>query len=178
MTKITFLSIGLFCLFATSKLSSQNNPNPATSNGFNMRGAIKMGGNASQGLGRQFTKQIPYEQIVEQTIFFKGDTLNGYDHKGALNTAISRFKIYSELKFYMYRNEIAFVKKKYNIAELPFEKARNAAKLNNPPTVMVSSCSNTDFEDGNFGSWTGGYGYNDDSSVPMTVTTAAITTAG
>jgi gliding motility-associated-like protein len=178
MTKITFLSVGLFCLFATSKLSSQNNPNLSAGNGFRMHGAIKMGNNAPGGK-HQLTNQIPQEQLVAQTTFFKGDTLNGYDHAGILNNAINRFKIFSELKVYMHRSEIAFVKKKYNIAELPIEKARNNAKIINPPTVMASACNNTDFENGNMGGgWTGGYGYNDNSAAPMTVTTPVITTVG
>ena len=171
----------IFCLLFFSALSfckihAQNSPVSNSDKGFSMHGVVKMGDVVS---GGRFllTKQVPYEQIVEQTTFFKGDSLQGYDQTTALNSMISKLRIFSELKVYMHRDEIAFVKKKYHISELPFEKNRKAQAVQ-PGKVLSSACNNVDFENGDYTGWTGQVGYNDNSLAPLTVTSTGISTAG
>ena len=176
MNTKTTLRILFFCMISYI-IHAQNNSISNAQNSFNMHGALKMGNDASNGKKGLLSALVPYEQIVEQTIFFRGDSLQGFDYMNFLNMSIPQFKIYSELKAYMFINEVAFIKKKYHIKELPFEKAKNTRKIE-PNQVLSSACNNVDFENGNYTGWVGQVGYNNNSSAPLTVSSTGIVTAG
>lgn len=116
-------------------------------------------------------------ELQQQSVFFGGDTLTGFDWKKHINIAFAKFTIPQERLAYMRYRERDFVKKKYKIKMLPDEIwAANHKKQ--VPHVMAGTCSSIDFEAGNYGSWTGGIGYNANSNQPLTITTPAITTLG
>ena len=83
------------------------------------------------------------------------------------------FNLYPELKHYIYKKECEFVKHKYGIKKLPWEIVADQRTVQ-PQSVLVSACNNVDFENGNFGGWTGSEGYNANSTLPLTVTNAVI----
>ncbi len=178
MNKTTILALSFFCLFFRNQIDAQNDQTIKANQGFNLHGRIGFG-NLKKFDRKTLTKTLSYNQIVEQTTFFKGDTLDGYDFTAHLNEAIPKYKIFSELRVIMFRSEVAFIKKKYNISKLPYEIDReNARLINQPPTVQASSCNNVDFENGDFSNWTGQVGYNDNSAGPLTISSTGISTSG
>src|SRR5579872_3870401 len=117
----------------------------------------------------KLTREIPTERMMKECAFFKGDSLAGFDMASALNEFIPDFHIYRELKVNMFRKEAEFIKKKYKIAQLPYETEANKRTIN-PNPVLTGACSNVDFESGNFTGWTGKVGYNTNSAGALTIT--------
>ncbi len=110
--------------------------------------------------------------------FFKGDTLQGFDMQIAFSQAsleVAEHHLSSrELKVVLYRKEKAFVLNKYHLVPKP----RAAALQSGNISVLASACSNVDFENGNFTGWVGAVGYNDNTSLPMTIVTNGVNTLG
>ncbi len=106
------------------------------------------------------------EQVKKECNFFRGDSLNGFDFDAAYKQAeVEGDKMYQEFRVFMFRTQVTFVKKKYNIQALPYEIAmQEASKKNTPPSVLASACSNMDFENGDFSSWVGASGVNQNSN--------------
>ena len=109
--------------------------------------------------------------------FFSGDSLIGFDLNKAINEAKNQFPIYQEQKVYIFRKEIAFVKRKYKIDKLAFEILAES-KTVKPTSILTSGCNNIDFSAANFTGWTGGIGYNANTHNPLTVTSAVISSIG
>ncbi|MFL5753574.1 MAG: beta strand repeat-containing protein, partial [Bacteroidia bacterium] len=123
------------------------------------------------------SSEIPLERMVKECAFFGGDSLKGFDISSNIKQSIASHSIYRELKSDLFRKEAAFIKQKYNIAQLPFEIPGNE-KITSPPNQVMTACSNVDFESGTFAGWTGKVGYNALSTNNITVTSTGISTAG
>ncbi len=136
--------------------------------------------------------QLSGNNIIKQQdiVFFGGDSLNGFPLENAFNKykqlANSAGALY-EYKYILKQKEALFVKKKYNINKLSYEIGQekdfkqNAKQIitpkealvyrqNNPPTTLVSSCNNLDFENSNFTNWVGYEGYNEGTNNPLVTT--------
>jgi gliding motility-associated-like protein len=149
MTKISTLIVAVLCLLTFSKINAQNNPILNTNNEVDLHDMQRVEEKKAR---KVLTKLTPYDQIVLQTTFFKGDTLDGYDYTRVLNTVLSKYELLIELKSYMFRSEWAFVKQKYHLANLPFEQVAEKT-VNPPPSVNASACNNSDFENNNKTNW-------------------------
>ncbi len=112
-------------------------------------------------------------------LFFRGDTLAGFDLKSTIYEATTLLSLPKEQRVYVYRKELAFVRSKYNMPVPVVINANNTVERktgNN--AVYTTGCSNLDFETGSFTNWTGAIGYNSNSSATLTVTTNGISTLG
>jgi hypothetical protein len=77
----------------------------------------------------------------------------------------------------MFQKEAAFVKQKYGIDELPYELSLKQ-NLHVKSLKANPSCSNVDFENGDFTGWIGGKGYNALSTNPLTIFNTGVFTLG
>jgi len=96
---------------------------------------------------------------------YKGDTLNGFDLPACKAEAIRRHYDDADMLLFVAKQEIEFVRNKYHL-----QPARTARLKSLPVNgKLTSSCNNVDFENGDFSGWIGGYGYNTNSSGPLTI---------
>ena len=118
-------------------------------------------------------------QTKADYIFFKGDTLVGFDINGAINEATSKLSMPKEQKVYVYRKELAFVRSKYNLPT-PTVKSLNISTERNSGTNSVSStgCNNLDFSAGSFMFWNGAIGYNTKSDSSLSISSYGIPSSG
>ena len=121
-------------------------------------------------------------QTKADYIFFKGDTLVGFDINGAISEATAKLNLPNEQKVYVKLKENAFVKSKYHLTKLPFEpNTQTQSRIimgGNIPAPMSTSCNNADFATGDFTNWTGGIGYNPNTDANLVVTAAGIVNVG
>src|ERR1700752_3528365 len=183
MKKIINLGTLISCLFYSNQANAQVKQKVNTDNGFSMHGKLRMG-NAHMGIDghRIMTKTIPHDQVIMETTFFGGDTLQNFDYTGVLNSALPKFPIYSELRAYMFLKEKNYVIGKYYPGKEKLELNRNllikpaspfaneAARNGGNNQAYASSCNNVDFELGDFTGWLGNSGYNANSAAFMTIT--------
>ncbi|MFI5150587.1 MAG: PKD domain-containing protein [Bacteroidia bacterium] len=114
-------------------------------------------------------------QVPGQYVFFKGDTLNGWDAASAYQDMLSSSRLnhlnaYEQMLFIRGKQE-NFVEKKYNLTQAVLR----SVHVNPVPTTV---CNNLGFETGDYTGWTGGIGYNFNSNAALTVTSPVITTFG
>jgi hypothetical protein len=110
-------------------------------------------------------------------VFFSGDSLSGFDLEATVREAKSSLRIYNEQKNDIFRKEVAFVKSKYKIDNLPFEKAAES-RIVKPSSVLTSGCYNINFLQGNFNGWSGAEGYNPNTYNPLVLTSNTISSIG
>jgi gliding motility-associated-like protein len=114
-------------------------------------------------------------QVPSRYSFYTSDTLQGFDVAACYKEAL----LYSqqnnlneyEKSLYIRGKEDLFVEKKYH----------RTAEVRKPATVpplITSTCNNLDFETGDYTGWTGGYGYNFNSTTPLTILAPVIWTHG
>ena len=115
---------------------------------------------------------LSFAQDLSTYSLYKGDTLQGFDIKACHDAALSMRLHGKEVITYMNREEMRFMAKKYHLAD---PTRRSGLTL---PTVLTSSCNNVDFENGTFGGWTGGIGFNTNSTGPLTISSNIITGLG
>ncbi|MGZ4041732.1 MAG: hypothetical protein ACXVO9_00935, partial [Bacteroidia bacterium] len=126
--------------------------------------------------------QFDDSELKKKSLFFGGDTLNGFDFASAKASALNDgCKMLGEFKVHLAKQQYAYVKSKFNIAN-PFEQQVNngglaSNKLNQGNSTFASACSNVDFEDGNLGGWTAVSGYNANSNNPLSIPNSALTVA-
>ena len=129
-----------------------------------------------------FLKDIPFDEIKHHSIFYKGDTLDGFDYDFWFNESKKEnIQLMVEYQNYAHRQQDDFVKNKYHLEKLPWEIAKEKRLQNKIPQsnykVAASACGNLDFEDGNLNGWVCSSGYNSNSNFPLTVPVAGIGTA-
>jgi gliding motility-associated-like protein len=107
-----------------------------------------------------------YSQQASRFYFYKGDTLTGFDVPACIEDAKHHHYDGPDLQLYLHHQEKLFVAHKYN---LPVEHPASDTRLVEPDRVLTSACNNVDFENGNFNGWVGAYGYNSNSSGPLSV---------
>ena len=110
-----------------------------------------------------FFAAVAQAQLVEKFSFFKGDTLKGFDINGAYTEALNHNVHKEEIKPYIAGKEEEFIIKKYHLPSTYF--TRLSVPIN---PVITSACNNLDFEAGSFAGWTGGVGYNANSTLALT----------
>ena len=120
---------------------------------------------------------ISITQMQNECLFFQGDSLMGFNLTDSLAKYINTYTSYIELQSAIFLLEAEYVKQRYDIAQLPFELAaiNRSEILDNRANA---SCSNVDFEDGDFNGWVGGKGYNALSTNPLTIFNTGIFTLG
>jgi hypothetical protein len=105
-------------------------------------------------------------QVSSQELFFKGDTLQGYDLQAAYESALKYNSVHhlspDELRMYRYDQQQQFVVQKYKIT-LFYEKGADVQRL------LSGSCSNLDFGAGDFTGWTGAVGYDSTNTAPLSM---------
>jgi hypothetical protein len=106
-----------------------------------------------------FAESYSKEEIISQCIFYGGDSLSGFDMDKAYDEAVyeSGINLLIEVKSYIHHKQIAFVKQKYNI---PDEKGIPHRQPIDTSNLSAISCNNSNFEYGDFGNWSGAFGYN------------------
>jgi len=118
---------------------------------------------------------ICLSQVPGRYAFYQGDTLKGFD----FNACYKQTVIYSaqhgltEYEKYLHirGQEDLFVDQKYHRV------TPKDSKLKVTP-VITSACNNLDFELGNYTGWTGAWGYNNNSGLPLSVLGPVIWTHG
>ncbi|MEO8760701.1 MAG: hypothetical protein ABI448_07420, partial [Bacteroidia bacterium] len=118
------------------------------------------------------TSLIPRDRIISESKFFQGDSLSGFPLDAEIDKTSKAYGDYSEFQVVLYKKEIAFIKKKYNVKKLPFEIAEENQKVPyNPPHIANAACTNIGFDDSNdFTAWVGSEGHNTNSSVALNLT--------
>ncbi|HEY4800218.1 MAG TPA: hypothetical protein VII99_14150, partial [Bacteroidia bacterium] len=112
---------------------------------------------------------LPAGVAKKECWFFGGDSLNGFDFDAAAKQAeLEGDKMYSEFKSFMFNAESEYVKKKFGIQGLAFEKLMDSKKIT-PPVVITAACNNLDFESGSFAGWVTSRGVNSNSNGAFTV---------
>ncbi|HVA99619.1 MAG TPA: hypothetical protein VNG53_12055, partial [Bacteroidia bacterium] len=107
--------------------------------------------------------------IPSKNIFFKGDSLNGFNTTLCYQEAVAKKLDAEETSTYFYIKEKDFIEHKYHLP-IPVDNV-----FTGNYTVLTSACNNVDFENGDFGGWTGSIGYNANSNSPLSVTSPVIT---
>jgi gliding motility-associated-like protein len=115
------------------------------------------------------TSTFSFSQLTNQFYFYKGDTLDGFDVNACFREAQQTRIDLRDLKGYMKQKEMAFVNQKYH-----FVTRKSSPFI----PVITSTCNNLDFEAGTMAGWTGKVGENDNSTLPIAVTTAGFQTLG
>ncbi len=123
------------------------------------------------GLAFVFSFLTGFGQTAGNYSFFKGDTLNGFDLSACLVGAQKAHIAQVDMKGYIKQNQQAFVNTKYNL----HESNRQSSQID---PIVMTACSNLDFETGTMTGWTGLVGENDNSLMPIAVTTAGFQSLG
>ncbi len=137
----------------------------------NHSGPLRFGGYIGHKEGGRaiMVADLPKEKVFKECQFFEADSLKGFDFEAASKGAeLNGDKMFLEFRTFMRDAQIKFVKKKYGIANFPFEITENTQRLNNPTRTLGSSCNNLDFENGNMTGWNYYYGYNSNSNGAFT----------
>jgi gliding motility-associated-like protein len=118
---------------------------------------------------------LSYAQVPSRFYFYSGDSLKGLDltnlYKEMLLYAHENGLSESERLLYLMGHESQYVEKKYG-----FKKPEKQTKKVLP--IVTAICNNLGFETGDFTGWTGGVGYNFNSTAPLTITNPIISTRG
>jgi len=114
-------------------------------------------------------------QTAGNYVFFKGDTLKGFDIQATYNEALAQHLDAADIRGYMKMKERNFVRQKYNIP-VPAPKSFKSAVPVNPG--VLATCNNVNFETGAFAPWTGSIGNNNNSTSPLTIGSAGISSGG
>jgi gliding motility-associated-like protein len=124
-----------------------------------------------------FTLQT-WPQQKSDYIFYTGDTLLGYNQTEAVKQMEVLEKEHHlnnvEKQLFLLKRQRTFVENKYKLSLF-----LKGVKFG-PPTITILSlsCNNSDFETGDFTGWSGGVGYNNSSSNPLTISNPSIQTLG
>jgi len=113
--------------------------------------------------------------VPDRFVFYSGDTLSDFDFKTLLDRADVKTFAPQELLEFLHHEEAAFVRKKYS---LPVQRPVMLMSRKFPVFPLASSCNNADFEDGDYTSWTGNVGCNENSLNPLTITSPGVNTLG
>lgn len=129
-----------------------------------------------------FLKDIPFETIKKHSIYYKGDSLDGFDYDYWYNEAKKEnIQLMVEYQNFAHRKQDEFIKSKYHLEKLPWEIAKENWLLNhlqpNNYKVAASACGNLDFEDGNLNGWVCSSGYNTNSNANLTIPVGGLGTA-
>ncbi|HXC06957.1 MAG TPA: SprB repeat-containing protein, partial [Bacteroidia bacterium] len=112
--------------------------------------------------------------------FFSGDTLDGFDltrvYTDMLSFSQSHHLSPVEQTHYMFAKEKTFVNNKYHLAPPKHQSITHRTVHSNPS--LFATCNNLDFETGDYTGWTGAYGYNGNSSGPISVLSPTISSLG
>lgn len=108
-------------------------------------------------------------QQASQLYFYQGDTLQGFDMNNCLAEAMKTKISASDMKGFMKKKQMAFVRSKYH---LPVLKQRSVLP------VITATCNNLNFEAGNTSGWTGATGENDNSQLALATPTVGLPTLG
>jgi gliding motility-associated-like protein len=119
------------------------------------------------------TCAVAFSQVPAKFIFFKGDTLDGFDVEKNYSEILSEGYDARDSYVLFHRRQDAFVKSKYKMTQ-PSSAAGSSLPVVNMPTTP---CNNLDFEAGSWSGWVGGYGYNQNAGA-LNVTNNAISTLG
>ena len=119
------------------------------------------------------SERIPKDKIITDCRFFAADSLTGFPLEAEIDKALKTKHHYSELKATIHQKEKAFVYEKYHISNpVGLTTERNSI---HPNTPLSAGCSNIGFDDNNdFTGWTGYYGHNVNSNMPLTLRSAAL----
>ncbi len=112
---------------------------------------------------------IGFGQDLSNYKTFKGDTLDGFDQVSCYHKALSMRLHGKEVKSYIGQQQRSFVANKYHLPDPA--KAKSLVL----PNILTSACNNVDFENGTFGGWVGGVGWNVNSSQPLFISSVGIT---
>lgn len=108
--------------------------------------------------------QIDVKSLISYP--FDSDSLYGFNEEAVLKEALSKRLEGFELKAYIAMSKRKFIDKKYNIQPslspiIQEEKQWNNIRTTSnilPPSLLSTSCNNSDFESGAFSPWQGSYG--------------------
>ncbi|MGZ4080051.1 MAG: hypothetical protein ACXVOH_01165, partial [Bacteroidia bacterium] len=168
--KSTYLVLTCLTIFFTGTIHSQtlgSNPLNINSNKpIKIQGFIGRPENPPTG---EMISSLSKEELLSECQFFSQDSLAGFNLESLFNYAkTSNIKLVDEFKALAFYKERDFVKNKYHITD-----GNASAKKYNDYTPEAAACSNLDFELGNFSSWTGTSGDNQNSNNPLTILGAA-----
>ncbi len=168
-SKVTRLWVLIICCYSFG-VSAQNY-------GLRWQGMVRTG-YLKQGIVQ--TSEVPSSQQYNDCIFFKGDSLEGFDLNKRIEALSQRERIYDEFLFFMYREQVDFIKNKFHIRELPWERKNQKHEHQADKLIekVNAPCNNLDFETGDFTGWTGGWGYNANSYSLLNLTNNGINTLG
>ncbi|MCE3227642.1 MAG: large protein, partial [Bacteroidetes bacterium] len=142
-----------------------------------LRGMISPAGHAHKITGTPVSS-LSDQDLKSKCTFFAGDSLAGFDFNTARQQALNDgCKMLSEFKAHMLRQQVTYVKGKYNISTPNNNSSYPQIPNTGGKLMMPSLCNNIDFEDGVFTGWTGVSGYNANSNNPLTVPASALTVA-
>jgi hypothetical protein len=100
------------------------------------------------------------------------DSLDGFNYQTCFAKCVTQHLSGLELRMEIKRQERAFVRSKYHLPETV-----QLASLGFP-SVLVASCNNLGFENGDFTAWTGGIGFDSLNTKPLHVVSSSISTLG
>ena len=171
-------------LFATTNVFSQTNSGSSQNERVHFSGVI---GHTQSAQAMVMVKDVAREQLLKECMFYAGDSLFGFDFGAkCIEADADGAKSYKEFKSFMFQAQTKFIKSKYHISQLPFEKTiaeanetRKAglAVLRNPANtadktgitpVVNGACNNLDLETGDFTGWLAASGYNANSNAALT----------
>ena len=119
---------------------------------------------------------LPNKCFAQQAILSsEKDSLTGFNRNEALARARELNLNAPECIAFIKREEISFIRMKYNLPQPPQPEHFTDLRL---PEVLAPGCNNADFENGNFTGWSGAIGYNSLSSLPLQLTGSGINTLG
>ena len=118
-----------------------------------------------------FLSGVCMAQVSGKYYFFQGDTLAGFDVNACISHVSDEHFSATEMFNYVKNQEKQFVEQKYHIPS-------SFKKFGPQYNVLAAGCTNLGFETGDFTGWTGYVGQNDNSTLPVTLITAGITTLG
>jgi gliding motility-associated-like protein len=120
-----------------------------------------------------FCSSFIYSQIPSNYLFYQGDTLQGFDMNACMTEAHQKQVTPSDMRGYLKHKERDFVFKKYHI-QPKIEKTA----IGTPNAILAAPCDNLGFEAGAFTGWTALWGENDNSTLPLSATTAGFINLG
>ncbi len=110
-----------------------------------------------------------FAQVPGQYVYYKGDTLNGFNLASYYKEAAEEGLSASEIGAYLKDQELQYVQRRYHIPS-----KNHAFNPGNSNTVLGLSCNNLGFETGDYTNWTGYIGYNANSDSAVTQLSAGI----
>ncbi len=164
-------ALTLFAFVSSAQITNNLNDRTLPSGPFKFSGFVghpSIGKPGAEPEGKMVSS-VSLEERKKDCAFFGGDSLQGFNFDIASAKLIAdNYTLYPEFQTMMFREEIAFIKKKYHITSLPGEDAQSGSRFS-MPSVLVSACANLDFENGDFSNWVGASGDNQNSNAPLTL---------